>query len=136
LGGESESSKVLEIQKRIPHLKRGVNSRTTCRPIFKELKILTLTSLYIFEVLCYFQKRNFSSTKNSDLYEYNTARKDDFRVPNCNTSTFKKRVIRAYNKLPLELRKSKGFKEFKHKLKLFLLDHPFYTMQEILSEGL
>jgi hypothetical protein len=44
--------------------------------------------------------------------------------------------IKANNRLPSELRKSKGFKEFKHKLKLFLLDHPFYTMQECLSEGL
>jgi hypothetical protein len=69
---------------------KGVNSRTPCRPIFKELKILTVTSLYIFEVLCYFQKYNLYSTRNSDLYAYNTRRKDDFHVPNCNTSTFKK----------------------------------------------
>jgi hypothetical protein len=40
LGGESESGKVLKIQKRILHLMRGVNSRTSRRPIFKELRIL------------------------------------------------------------------------------------------------
>jgi hypothetical protein len=39
-------------------------------------------------------------------------------------------VIKLYNGLPLELRKSEGFKEFKHKLKLFLLDHSFYTLHE------
>jgi hypothetical protein len=38
--------------------------------------------------------------------------------------------IKLYNRLPLELRKSEGFKEFKHKLKLFLLDHSFYTLHE------
>jgi hypothetical protein len=43
--------------------------------------------------------------------------------------------IKAFNRLPLEVRKLKGFKDFKHKLKLFLLDHPFYTMQEFLVEG-
>jgi hypothetical protein len=37
---------------------------------------------------------------------------------------------------PLELRKSKGFKDFKHKLKLFLLDHSFYSTKEFLLEGL
>jgi hypothetical protein len=36
--------------------------------------------------------------------------------------------IWAYNRLPFDLRKSKGFKDFKHKLKLFLLEHPFYNM--------
>jgi hypothetical protein len=29
--------------------------------------------------------------------------------------------IKTFNRLPLEVRKSKGFKDFKHKLKLFLL---------------
>jgi hypothetical protein len=118
---------------------RGVNSRTSCRPIFKELKILTVTSLYIFDVFCYFRKYNLYATRNSDLHDYNTRRKDDYHVPNCNISTFKKSVmnmgIKTYNSLPLELRKVKEFKDFKHKLKLFLLDHPFYTSQEFLLEG-
>jgi hypothetical protein len=39
------------------------------------------------------------------------------------------------NTLPLELRKSNGCKGFKHKLKVFLLDHPFYTLYEFLIEG-
>jgi hypothetical protein len=38
--------------------------------------------------------------------------------------------IKLYNRLPLELRKLEGFKKFKHKLKLYLLNHPFYTLQE------
>jgi hypothetical protein len=43
---------------------------------------------------------------------------------------------KAYNRLPLELTNSKGFKDFKHKLKLFLLDHLLYSMKEFLLEGL
>jgi hypothetical protein len=43
--------------------------------------------------------------------------------------------IKLYNRLPLELRKSDGCKDFKHKLKVFLLDHPFYTLYEFLVEG-
>jgi hypothetical protein len=63
------------------------------RPIFKELKVLTVMSLYIYEVLSYFWKYGLYCTRNSDLYEYNTRKKDDFHVPNCNTLTFKKIVI-------------------------------------------
>jgi hypothetical protein len=55
-GGEGESNKILKIQKRILRLIKGVNSRTSCRPIFKELKIFTVTSLYVLEVLCFCQK--------------------------------------------------------------------------------
>jgi hypothetical protein len=84
--------------------------------------------------LCYFRKYNLYLTRNSDLYKYNTRRKDDLRVQNYNTSTFKKNVInmgiKLYNRLPLELRKIEGFKEFKHKLKLFLLDQSLYTLHE------
>jgi hypothetical protein len=43
----------------------------------------------------------------SAVYEYNTKSKDDFHVPNCSTTTFKKSVInmgiKLYNRLPLEL---------------------------------
>jgi hypothetical protein len=138
-GGESESNKVLKIKKSILRVMKSVNNRSTCRPIFKELKILTVTALYIFEVLCYFQKYNLYTTRNSDPYEHNTRRKEDLHVLSCNKLTFKKSVInmgiKAYNRLPLEIRKSKGFKDLKHNLKLFLLDHPFYTMKEFLLEG-
>jgi hypothetical protein len=98
------------------------------------------TFLYIFEVLCYFWKYNLYSTRNSDLYEYNTRRrKNGFHVQNCNTSTFNKSItntgIKLYNILPLELRKLVEFNDIKHKFKLFLLYHPFYTLHEFLSEG-
>jgi hypothetical protein len=48
-GGESESSKILKIQKSILRLMKGVNSRTSSRPIFKELKILTVNLLIYFQ---------------------------------------------------------------------------------------
>jgi hypothetical protein len=93
-----------------------------------------VTSLYIFEVLCYFRKYNIYSTRNSNLCDDDTRRKDDFHVPPCNTSFFKKSVInrgiKLYNRLPLAIKKSEGFKDFKNKLKLFLLEHPFYTLNE------
>jgi hypothetical protein len=65
--------------------------------------------------------------------EYNTRRKDKFHVPNRNTSTFNM-GIKLYNRLPLKLRKSGGFKVFKHKLTLFLLDYSFCTLHEFLSK--
>jgi hypothetical protein len=61
---------------------KGVNIGTSCRAIFKQLKSLTVNSLYIFEVLYYFLNYNLYSTRNSDLCEYDMKRKDDFHVSN------------------------------------------------------
>jgi hypothetical protein len=92
-----QSTKILKIQKRILCLMKSVNSRTSCTPIFIELKILTVISLYSFEALYYLWKHNLYSTKNSDFCEYNNRREAASHVPNCNTSTYKKTVISTSN---------------------------------------
>ena len=56
-GWEIQSVKVLKIQKRVLRAIRGLNKRESCRPIFNELKVLTVTALYIFEMLCYSKKK-------------------------------------------------------------------------------
>ena len=38
--------------------------------------------------------------------------------------------IRLYNKMPTRIKQLDSFKDFKRKLKLFLLDHPFYWLNE------
>jgi len=38
--------------------------------------------------------------------------------------------IRLYNKLPTRIKKLDSFRDFKRKLKLFLLVHPFYSLNE------
>jgi len=55
-GGERECVKVLKIQKRVLRSIKGLHKRESCRPIFKELKVLTVTALYAFEVLIYIKK--------------------------------------------------------------------------------
>jgi hypothetical protein len=96
---------------------KGVTNPTSCRPIFKELNILTVTSLYILEVLSYFKKHNICTMKNSDLYKYDTRRKD-LHVQSYNTLTCEKGAInmdiKLHNRLPLELRKVKGERTFQY----------------------
>jgi len=40
--------------------------------------------------------------------------------------------IRLYNKIPTRIKQLDSFRDFKRKLKLFLLDHPFYSLTEFL----
>jgi hypothetical protein len=68
------------------------------------------------------------------MCEHNTRRKCDSHVPSCNTLLFKGSVmnmgIRMYNKIPTRKKQLESFRDFKQKLKLFLLDHPFYSLNE------
>jgi hypothetical protein len=106
----------------------------SCRPIFKELKILTVICLFISESLCFFQKYNIYQVKNLNLHDYETINKDDFHILQCQTSLYKKSVInmsvRLYNCLPVEIKKLNYDNKFKQTLKLFLLDNPFYSFTE------
>jgi hypothetical protein len=118
---------------------KGVTKRTSCRDIFRELQIVVVTSLYILEVLSYSKKHKIYTTTNSDLYEYDTRRKDNLYMQSYNTLICEKGVVKMavklHNKLPMGLRKENVERKFKHRLKRYLLEHPYYTLQEFLSEG-
>jgi len=59
-GGERESVKVLRIhKKKILHTIKGLHKRESCRPIFKELQVPTVTVSYVFEVFIYIKKHVF-----------------------------------------------------------------------------
>jgi len=114
-GVGKESVKVLKIQKRVLHSIKGLHKRVSCRPIFKELKVLNVTALCSVDL----HKKNVYLGRNSDVYECNTRRKCDFHVPSCNTRTslFKRSVmnmgIRLYNKMPTRINQLDSFRDFK-----------------------
>jgi hypothetical protein len=89
-----------------------VTKRTSCRDIFTDLKMLKVTYLYILEVLSYSKKHNIRTTKNSDLYEYDTRRKENLHVQSYNTLTREKGVVnmamKLHNKPPMKLGKGEN----------------------------
>jgi len=110
----------------------GVSSRMSCRQLFKELNILTLASLYIFEVTCFIRKYCQSLEQNSQVHQY--TKKLDMHVKLQKTEIYKKSVInmgtKVYNNLPKFLKEIDNYKAFKKELKLFLLPHSFYSVEE------
>jgi hypothetical protein len=71
---------LIRIQKRVIRSMVGVSSRTSCRQFFRELKILTLASLYTLEVTCFIRKYCQSLEQNSKVHKYNTRKKLDIHV--------------------------------------------------------
>jgi hypothetical protein len=63
-GNSSYSIKIFKLQKRVIRIITGAKNRDSCRELFKNLKILTLVSQYIFSVLSFI-------VDNLDNYIYN-----------------------------------------------------------------
>ena len=84
------------------------------------------------EEKCYIKKNNTYLRRNLD----NMSRKCDRHILSCNTLLFKKCVInmgiRLYNKMPTKMKNLESSGDFKQRLKLFLLDCPFYSLSEFL----
>ena len=92
---------------------KGVKNRVSCRNLFHELKTLTVTSLYIFEILCFIIKNKIYTTQYSDVHGYNTIHKHNLYVQFCNTERSRRGVIsmgtKIFNGLPTELKKCSEF---------------------------
>ena len=133
-GGSRESTKILRLQKKVVRMMTGLKTGESCRLKFKELRILTVISLYVLEVLCYMKKYRGSISENSVIHEHNTRRKTDLHIQSCRKSLFQKSVInigiKLFNHLPSELKQLHDFKQFRKKLKLLLLNKPLYTLKE------
>jgi hypothetical protein len=70
-----QSNKIFKLQKKVLQIISGVSKRTSCRQIFKDYNILTLSSLYILEVICFIKKYKDFMAKNLDIHNHNTGRK-------------------------------------------------------------
>jgi hypothetical protein len=128
------ANRQFKIQKKCLRLIKRVNNRVSCRGLFSDFEILTVTSLYIFETLCFLKKNKIYTTLYSDVHSYNTVHKHNLYVQPCNTSRCKKSVtnmgIKICNNLPSEIKTTQNFKAFKLKLKNYLLLNAFYSLKE------
>jgi len=67
-----------------------IGTGTSCRQQFKDCKILTVTSLYVFEVLCFLKKYKSSVQKSKQVHDHNTRTNMDLHTKSCHTNLYKK----------------------------------------------
>jgi hypothetical protein len=119
-GGEL-TTRILRIQQQVIRSMAEVNSRTSCRQLFKELNILTIASLYILEVICYAKKKHHQFVElNSNIHTYNRRRNMDIHIQSHSTAFYARSIInmgtKLYNKLPGYIKRN-SYKTFKKELK-------------------
>ena len=71
----------------------GINKYESCRQKFKENRILTVTSIYVLEVLCYTKKYKGDLKHNCEIHEYNKRSKYDLHTQPRNTSLLQYSVL-------------------------------------------
>jgi hypothetical protein len=134
-GNSSFSHDVFKVQKRVIRLITNSYRRESCRPLFKKLEILTLFSQYILSVLVYLTNNMHLFTYNREIYSINTRNSCNLHLKSTNLSVVQKGVVysgcKLFNSLPIHLKAhSENPKQFSKSLKIFLLEHSIYSLDE------
>lgn len=111
----------------------NVDSLTSCRPLFPALKILTVACMYIYE-LCVFVKSNPNLfIKRCESHNTVTRYPNRLLLHASTTQLYGRNsyqmAIKVYNRLNDDM-KSLSLEKFKLKLKNWLLEKSFYSLNE------
>lgn len=135
-GGTAASNmeKVLIQQKRAIRCLAGIHYLESCREPFKQLKILTVTSIYIRETILHAIATQ--QLRHHDLHSYNTRHASNFTLPPHRLSLYEMKPSYKgalfYNHLPVQLR-NQSPQFFRNQLTKWLLERPYYTESEFLN---
>jgi hypothetical protein len=107
----------------------------SCRQHFKNLKIMTMYSQYIYSLMIHTVKNKHFYTPNSEIHNYRTRDNRDLHLPIANLTRYAEgqyfSAIKIYNHLPEYIKPLLlNQKRFKNTLKRFLCQHSFYSIQE------
>jgi hypothetical protein len=134
-GNSTDREIAFRAQKRCLRSLCGISSLESCKPHFHRLKILTLASLYIYE-MCVFVKCN------SHLYLNFKSTRLQHKIKNPmipKTMLFQKNVVgmapKIFNKLPKCLISIDQLHIFKKTLKNVLAHTSYYTINEYINDS-
>lgn len=133
-GNSAGCNEVFLLQKRVIRVLAGAEYRAHCKPIFKDLKILTFPSLYIVNIILYTWKFRHSFRTRGDTHQYTTRGHTALEIPWTRLETIKRSYkvigITLLNKLPRdswELSREK----LRTVLKAWLVDIAPYSINEV-----
>lgn len=137
-GSSTDSVRLFKLQKRAVRYIVGVNGRTCCRNIFKDLNILTIPCVFIFHLLL-LAKTELSNLPSLNNGHYYTRNQTLLEIPKHNLRLYEKSsrylAIKAYNKLPPSFKTLK-LNQYKKQIKDMLKDKCYYSFEEYISDNL
>ena len=123
-GNSSQSPVIFKMQKRVIRVIMGMGTgyRESRRGLFKELKILTLSSQYILSMLLFVVHNREYLDPNSTYHNFNTRQKNYLHLPHVSLTRYQRGVlysaIKVLNALPTTIKNISSYpKKFKVALK-------------------
>lgn len=124
------------LQKKAIRIIAGAPFREHCRPLFQNLKLLTLPSLYILQCITYILNNPERVSMRSAIHAYGTRGSHKIDLPQLRLHKSESGLLcmasRFLNKLPLSLKQNKK-QHILDRLESFLLHKAFYHFQEFLN---
>lgn len=137
-GHSCHSKRIFGLQRRVVRVMRGLRYRSDAKDAFIKLGILTLPGLYILQCLMLARRIN-GHVFHGDLHDHETRQREQIyiRYLRLKSSRYSHNYYCKvfYNKLPLAAR-SLPDKLFKDRMKTWLTDHPYYSLDEFLQDDL
>ena len=133
----NEFNKLFILQKRAVRIIASLNRLQSCKESFKNLKMLTLPCIYIYETVCFVYKNKHIFTANHIDRRYDTRKKDYLLPKKHETASFRKNSYftgcKFFNALPDNVKAQPNLNRFKYKVKKLLIK-AYYNVNEILSD--
>lgn len=138
-GNSTDAPSLFTIQKKLIRILTNIEDTDSCKPHFKKLNILTLPCLYIFEICKFVRKHPQFYSKRADIQTKHKLRHGNrLNLPtsrlNMHSSSAFVTSIKIYNKLPEYIKNTESNNIFTNKLKRFLLDKSYYTIDEYFKD--
>lgn len=131
-GNATNNERVLIAQKRCIRAIRGLKRMDSCKPHFKELRILTFPSLYIYEVALFVKRHPQLFPK-----VLRARRSDQVCSRAGKTALFNKSILamapKIYNKIPKPIRECQDIIIFRRLLFNHLTEKSYYSIREFLE---
>ena len=135
-GNGSNINDVLLLQKKAIRIMKSAPNREHCKPLFKELNIMTIVNLYIYQVLLYMKENIINMRYREDIHTHNTRYSKKIDVPFSRLSKVKNSYLimgpKLFNKLPSSIQQL-PFRTYKNKLQNWLTANPFYSVEEFVE---
>lgn len=140
-GGSAESQRIFRTQKWAIRAMLGLPRRTPCANYFRDLQILTLPAIFIYECIKFVTNNpTFFLNEPIKNNDYTLRTRNTINIPRHRLSYFKKspyyQCVSVFNRLPTNLRQMENGKSLLKALKESLTENAPYNINDFLLPSL
>lgn len=136
-GNATGAKEVFKWQKKAIRCIMGKAEMESCRPLFKELRVMTLPAIYIYYTLIRTKEDISQFPIRGDVHTHNTRNRNTIDTPQVRLTktqvNYGYNGQRIFNKLPQQIR-NMTMNHFKKYLKQWLTENCIYTIDEFVEK--